>query len=52
MRTNDVHEHIAERLLDAISMAVAVSGNLRLAVVWHVTRDYIQNFFFTRPRQI
>src|SRR5207237_4787818 len=52
MRADNVHEHVPERFLDAVSVAAPVSGDLRFAVVWRVTRDHIQNFFFAGPRQI
>ena len=52
MRTDDVHEHVAERFLDATGVAAAVAHHLRLAVVRRMTGDHVDQLFFASPRQV
>src|SRR5947209_2842070 len=52
MRADDVHEHVSERFLDAIGVAVTVPGDLRFAIVRRVTRVYIENLFLTGASKI
>ena len=52
MRTNYVHEHVPKRFLDTIGVAVAVSSNLRFAVVRRVTYDHIEDFFLAGAGQV
>src|ERR1700736_7032815 len=41
MRTDDVHEHVSERFLDAIGVTAAVRRNLGFAIVGRMARDYV-----------
>ena len=50
MRTDDVHEHVPERFLDAIGVTVAIARHLRLAVVRRMARDYVDQFISAEPR--
>ena len=52
MRTDNVHEHVAERFLHAIGVAAAVGRYLRRTIVSRMARDYIDQFLFSRARQI
>src|SRR5438105_7613770 len=52
MRTNDVHEHIPERFLDAIGVTEAVARHLRFTIIRRMARDHVDQFLFARPRQI
>src|SRR5438128_9807674 len=52
VRTNNVHEHVAERFLHAIGMTLAIPRYLRLTVVRRMARNHVDQFFFARPRQI
>src|SRR5467141_1005399 len=52
MRTDDVHKHVPERFLHAVSMTAAIAQNLRPAVVRRVTRDHVDQFSFAGPRQV
>src|SRR5437870_3024981 len=52
VRADDVHEHVAERFLDAIGVAAAVSDHLRFAVVRRMARDHVEDFFFAGARQV
>ena len=52
MRTDDVHEHVAERFLDATGVAASVAHHLRLALIRRMIGDHVDQLFFTRPRQV
>src|SRR5262249_26906769 len=52
MRADDVHEHVPERFLHAIGVTAAVSDNPWFAIVWCVTRNHVENFFFACAREI
>ena len=52
VRTDDVHEHVAECFLHAIGVTAPIRCHLRRAVVWRMTRDYVDEFLLSRARQI
>src|SRR5437660_3681666 len=52
MRADDVHEHVPERFLDAIGVAMAIASDLWFAVVRRVAGDHIKDFLFARARQV
>src|SRR5256885_6869882 len=52
MRTDDVHEHVSEGFLDAISVTVTVTRYLRFPVVGGMARDHVDQFISAGPRQI
>jgi Co/Zn/Cd efflux system component len=51
-RTYDVHEHVAERFLHSIGMAVAVCTHLRRTIVRRVIGNHVDQVFFTCARKI
>ena len=52
MRADDIHEHVPKRFLDTICVATPIAGDLGFTVIWCVTRDHIENFFFAGAREI
>ena len=52
MRTNNVHEHVPQRLLHAIGVAAAVTDHLWLTIVRRMARDHVDQFISAGPRQI
>src|ERR671937_37379 len=52
MRTDDVHEHVAERFLDATGVAAPISDDLSFTVARCVARDHVEDFFLTGAREV
>ena len=52
MGTDDVHEHITERFFHPLCVGVAAGYDFRAAFARGIARDHIDQFFFSRSRQL